>query len=180
MGEGSNLFGAGAKLADVTVYGPNGKNDIQHYKGFTMTSDFNTFGAIADGEYTMNYRTPGKSGKLKSNWAINNTNPVNTLGGDNPSPLHPFSSTQKDGVYVHSSNSTGFAGSIYNNGNLTGAITTGCLLIIPSGHGMNGFSEFNSQLQGVSAFHLVLTRALPINSVITPAPTNSKNQWKLF
>ena len=106
LGEGSNLFGAGAKLADVTVYGPDGKNDIQHYKGFTMTSDFNTFGAIADGEYTVNYRTPGKSGKLKSNWAVNNTNPVNTLGGDNPSPLQPFSSTQKDGVYIHSSNSS--------------------------------------------------------------------------
>ena len=66
------------------------------------------------------------------------------------------------------------------SGKIDNAITTGCLLIVPSGHGMNGFDEFNSQLQGVSAFHLVLTRSIPINYIIAPASNNSKLQWKLY
>lgn len=124
-----------------------------------MTSDYKTFGAIDNGEYSVNYKYPGKSGKLKSNWAIENTNPVNCLDGRNPSPIDPYSSTQKDGVYIHTSNNTGFAGKIYdNNKNLINAITTGCLLIVPSGHGSNGWNEFNEQLHGVTKFHLILNR----------------------
>jgi len=159
LGKDQNLFGDGAKLADVTAYGPRGKDDIQHYKGFTMTSDSKAFGAIADGEYTVNYREPGKNGKLKSHWAVNNTEAIDCLDGINPSPIDPYSSTQKNGVYVHTSNQSGFAGKIYDkNGNLVNAITTGCLLIVPSGHGTNGWNEFNEQLQGITSFHLILNR----------------------
>jgi len=180
LGKGDNLFGEGAKLSIVTVYGPDGKVDIKNYKGFSMSSDFDTFGAINNGKYTVNYRSPGKSGKLKSNWAINNTNPVDCLDGNNPSPIDPFSSTQKNGAYIHTSNKNGFAGSFYKNGNVTGAITTGCLLIVPSGHGMNGFDEFNSQLQGVSSFLLILNRSVPINYIIAPTSNNSKPKWQLY
>jgi hypothetical protein len=158
LGEGQNLFGEGAKLADVTVYGPKGEDDVQQYKGFTMSSDVETFGAIDNGNYTVNYRNPGKTGKLKSNWAVNDGNPVNALNGINPNPFGAYSSTQKDGIYIHSSNSNGFAGKIYNNnGDLVNAISTGCLLIVPSGHGMNGWNEFNNQL-GVTNFSLILNR----------------------
>ncbi|MEY4149464.1 MAG: hypothetical protein RL555_68 [Bacteroidota bacterium] len=159
LGKSDNLFGNGAVLANVTVYGPGGVNDIKDYKGFTMTSDFKIFGAIANGEYEVNYRSPGKSGSLSSNWAVNNTRPIDALDGVNPNPLNPYSKTQKDGVYIHSSNKNGFAGSIFDkSGKLVNAITTGCLLIVPSGHGVNGWNEFNKQLQGVRGFKLILNR----------------------
>ena len=160
LGKGDNLFGEGAVLADVTVYGPKGADDIQSYQGFTMSSDFNLFGAIADGDYTVNYRNPGKQGALSSNWAVNNTNAVDCLDDKNPSPIKPYSSTQKNGIYIHRSNNDGRAGKFYDaKGNLTGAVSTGCLLIAPSRAGKNiGWNEFNNQLKGVSSFYLRLNR----------------------
>ena len=173
LGKGDNVFGEGAVLANVTVYGPKGKDDIQQYKGLTMTSDFNTFGAIDNGEYTVNYRSPGKSGALSSNWAVNNTNPVNCLDGKNPSPIHPFSATQKDGVYIHRPNSNGWAGKTYNYSKdksgkkvttLKGGVTTGCLLIVPTQYDNKGnvksigWNEFNKQLGKTKEVHLELNR----------------------
>ena len=154
LGEGDNLFGKGAVLADVTVYGPRGSEDIEQYKGFTMSSDYEKFGAIADGKYDVFYRNPGKSGVLSSNWAVNNTNPVDCLDGVNPSPINPYSSTQKNGIYIHRSNNSGFAG---------GTVSTGCLLITPSLYKngklvSNGWNEFNKQLNGVTMFKLILNR----------------------
>jgi hypothetical protein len=90
---------AKAVLANFTVYGPSGAKDIKKYRGFTMSSDYKRFGAIANGEYTVNYCTDGKKGALSSHWAINNKGPVDCLFGKNPSPLSPYSSTQKNAVY---------------------------------------------------------------------------------
>ena len=154
-----NLFGDGAVLANVTVYGPSGESDIQNYQGFTMSSDYSAFGAIADGDYTVNYMNPGKGGSLSSNWALNNAGAVDCIDGKNPSPINPYSSTQKNGIYIHRSNNSGFAGKTYKNGKLTGAVSTGCLLIVPSRAGKNtGWDEFKAQLNGVSSFHLRLSR----------------------
>ena len=150
LGKGNNLFGYGAKLADVTVYGPKGEDDIKWYKGLSMSSDFKQFGAIDDGEYNVNYRNPGKTGALKSNWAINNTGLVNCLDGKNPNP-DGASPTQKSGVYIHRPNNNGNA---YPTGH---PCSTGCPLIVPSGHGQNGWNEFNQQLEGVKEFHLIMT-----------------------
>ncbi len=169
FGKNDNLFGEGAVLATATVYGVNGKDDIQNYDAFTMTSDYSLFGAVADGEYQVNYRNPGKGGALKSNWAVNNTYPVDCIDGKNPSPIHPYSKTQKDGIYIHSSNKNGFAGKYYhkdgvNKGQLKGAISTGCILIVPSRYDNkgnplnNGWNQFNKQLQGVTSFKLRLNR----------------------
>ena len=160
LGKGDNLFGEGAVLANVTVYGPSGADDIQTYQGFSMSSDYSTFGAIADGDYTVNYMNTGKSGALSSNWALNNAGVVDCIDGKNPSPINPYSSTQKDGIYIHRSNNDGRAGKFYDtNGKLTGAVSTGCLLIVPSRAGKNvGWNEFNAQLKGVSSFHLKLSR----------------------
>jgi len=154
LGEGDNLFGKGAVLANVTVYGPGGADDIQNYKGFTMSSNFGKYGAIDDGEYDVYYRNPGKSGALKSNWAVENTGPVDALDGVNPSPIYPYSPTQKDGIYIHRSNRNGWAG---------GQVSTGCLLICPTQYDIKGnvksigWDEFNTQLSGVSQFRLELT-----------------------
>ena len=164
LGTNDNLFGDGAVLAKATLYGRDGADDITEFDGFTMSSDFKTFGAIADGEYTVNHKEIGKKGPLSSHWAINNANPVDCLDGINPSPISPFSSTQKDGVYIHRSNNNGKAGKIFKKGKLSGAVSTGCLLIVPSkydAHGRainNGWDQFNSKLTGVKSFKLILKR----------------------
>ena len=139
------IDGEGAKTANVTVYGSKGENDIQHYTGFSMTSDFNTYGAIADGVYDVTYLVPGKGGVLKSNYAVNNAGPVNCINGINPSPpqYNPYSATQKNGIYIHRTNMSGWAG---------GSVSTGCLLI--SG---NQWGRFSSQI-GNNGFKLILNR----------------------
>ena len=95
-----------------------------------MSSDFEKVGAIENGDYLVNYENLGKRGALKSNWAVNstnNTNVVDCLDGINPSPIFPYSKTQKNTIYIHSSNRNGFAGKITQEGKLTGVISTGCL-----------------------------------------------------
>ncbi len=145
------IDGEGAINADVTVYGPRGENDIDSYIGFTMTSDFNMFGAIDNGEYDVMYDAQGKSGKLKSHYAVNGRKPVNCLNGVNPSPPahHPYSSTQKDGVFVHGTNLNGYAG--YNKKS-DKAVSTGCPLI----HGAQ-WGRFTQQI-GRSGFNMIINR----------------------
>ena len=70
LGKGGNIFGEGARTANVTVYGPGGENDITQLTGFTMTSDYSKHSAIAEGLYNANYDIAGKSGSLKSNFSV--------------------------------------------------------------------------------------------------------------
>ena len=144
--DGLYINGDGAITAQVTVYGPKGESDIARYTGFTMSSDFKKYGAIADGEYTVNYLVPGKSAPLPSNYAVNGGNPVDCLNGINPSPISPYSATQKNGIYIHATNINGKAG-----GNI--AASTGCLLI----QGGAQWNRFQSQI-GKRDFKLILYR----------------------
>jgi len=151
LGEGENLYGEGAVLADVTVYGPNGKDDIRNYQGFTLTSNFKKFGAIDNGVYNVSYVSPGKSGALSSNYVLNNGGPVNCLYGENRSPKEylPYSLTQKNGIYIHRSNNNGWAGDNYIKKT---AVSTGCLLILPK-----DWEKFCNQI-GKNNFTLILNR----------------------
>ncbi|MDR0970902.1 MAG: RHS repeat-associated core domain-containing protein [Bacteroidales bacterium] len=163
LGKNSNLFDDDAVLASVTVYGPKGANDIQTYQGYTMSSDPTKFGVMADGDYTVDYNSPGKGGKLPSHWAIENAGAVPALNGYNPA--YP----ERDpgvliGAYIHTSNRNGFAGT-YDKGNgKVGGISEGCLLIVPTRHNSKGqriskgWDDFNKQLKGVSKFRLELRR----------------------
>jgi RHS repeat-associated protein len=155
LGEGDNLLGEGAVLAKATVYGPKNAEDIAEYGAFTMSSDYSKYGAIDDGEYVVNYRDPGKGGALKSNWAVNDTKFVDALDGYNPNPAR-HSKTQKNGVYIHSSNKNGGMLPRDKNG-LAHPVSTGCPIILPSGHGQNGWNEFNGQLKGVNKFIMIMT-----------------------
>lgn len=130
LGVNKNINGEGAETATVTVYGPKGPQDIGHYKGFSITSDFKKFGAIADGEYKVNYDAAGKSGVLHSNYTINNRGAVDCINNNNPSPKEydPYSPTQKNGIFIHSTNSNGYAGDNPINHK---AVSTGCILIAP-------------------------------------------------
>jgi hypothetical protein len=162
LGEGDNLFGKGAVLAKATVYGPSNEKDIKEYGAFTMSTDYKKYGAIADGEYTVNYVIPGKTGPLSSHWAVNNGDPVNCLDGINPNP-NGYSETQKNGIYIHRSNKDGSMLPLDKNKQPV-PVSTGCLIIVPSRYDSqgkpinNGWDQFNNQLNGVKEFHMILKR----------------------
>jgi RHS repeat-associated protein len=146
------IDGAGAVTASVTLYGSNGADDITSMTGFTMTSDVEQYGAIAEGLYNANYDATGKSGALKSNWVLNNRGAVPTM--DNEPNLSPYAAYNygkpvKDGIFIHSTNASGYAG---------GNISTGCLLLAPQ-----DFKTFNSVMSGVSNFTVQVTRQQTVN-----------------
>ncbi|MCB2379963.1 DUF6443 domain-containing protein [Hymenobacter sp. BT635] len=159
-GEAGYIDGNGAITASVTVYGPNGKDDIHTYTGYTMSSDANAFGAIDEGTYNGNYDSKGKSGALTSNWALANRGHVRMLDG----ALNPFIPSQtetngegyKDGIFIHTTNKNGFAGAI--SGGKSG-ISVGCLLISPS-----DWKDFNKSMSGVKDFKVQVIRQMNVFS----------------
>lgn len=142
LGSDNTLTGPGAKPANVTVYGPRGADDIGHYIGFTMSSDFEKYGAIDNGMYPVFYDKKSKSGAIKSHYAVNNRGPVNCLGGRNPYPSG-YSEYQKDGIFIHRTNMSGTA---------NGMVSVGCLLI-----DAKQWSRFEKQI-GRNNFTLILNR----------------------
>lgn len=147
LGEGQNLYGDGAVLADVTVYGPNGRDDIANYKGFTMSSDATKFGVVADGIYDVN--KVERKGPYNSEWSINNRSKVPAMNGYNPA--YPNRNPgYLDGVFIHRSNNNGWAG-VSADGQT--AVSKGCLLITP-----NNWNKFSKQLSSLNNFKLILNR----------------------
>jgi RHS repeat-associated protein len=160
------LDGHGAVTANVTVYGPGGADDVSHYTGYSMSSDPAKYGVVADGDYNVNYRDPGKSGALHSNWAVNNTEAVPNYWSNplNPGQIDENGHYYSTGIYIHTSNQSGYAGTTSNPRR---PITAGCLLISPK-----DWKNFNNQLQGVSNFLLQIHRSTGIpyrNSQMAPA-----------
>ncbi len=140
------IDGEGAVTANVTVYGPGGNDDIQTYTGYTMSSDPSKYGIINDGIYDANYDVAGKGGSLESHWTLNARGRVSTYW------TNPYRPNQKDnngsyyltGIFIHRSNSSGWAG---------GPVSKGCLLIAPT-----DWERFNNQLSGVQHFGVQVTR----------------------
>ncbi|MGO3708266.1 RHS repeat-associated core domain-containing protein [Mesonia hippocampi] len=149
LGAGDNLFGEGANLAKATVYGPGGADDIKEYGAYTMSSDPSKYGTVADGEYNVYYDKVGKSGALKSNWAVEGRGNVPARNGVNPA--YPDRDPgYLNGVFIHRSNNNGYSG---------GGVSKGCPLIVPSyNNPNNGWDEFNQQLKGVTQFLMILKR----------------------
>ncbi len=156
LGQGDNLFGEGALLAKVVVYGPTNENDIKNYEGFTMSSNYEKYGAVDNGDYYVFWDEMGKTGALSSHWAVNKKNPVDCLDGVNPNP-DGYSRTQKTGIFIHSSNRNGSMNPIGKDGKVY-PVSTGCLIIAPSRNGRNGWHEFNQQLDGLNSFMLQIRR----------------------
>ncbi len=152
LGKGNYLNGEGAITANVTVYGPNGPEDIAHYTGFTMTSNYEKFGEIADGEYYVSHVTTG-SGNIPKTHIINNGDPVNCINDNNPSPAeyYPYSPTQKDRIYIHRTNNNGFAG---DNPVKKKAVSSGCLLILAA-----DWEDYDNQIGGRD-YKVILKRTL--------------------
>jgi RHS repeat-associated protein len=152
LGKGQNLFGEGAKLADVTVYGPKGEDDIQQYKGFTMSSDPTKFGVVSNGDYVVNRIGQNEAkGPYGSEWTLNNRGKV--PANDNFNPAHPDRDpAYLDGVFVHPSNTNGWAGTYIKEGIVHG-VSEGCPIIAP-----NNWTPFNTQLKSVNQFFLRIIR----------------------
>jgi RHS repeat-associated protein len=151
-GQEGYIDGEGAVTATVTVYGPGGADDIHTYTGYTLSSDLEQYGAIDEGTYPGNYDATGKSGALKSNWAVNNRNAVREIDGKLnphfPNQVDANGEGYKDGIFIHRPNSDGFAG--VRGGT---AITTGCLLIAPA-----DWDSFNAVMKGVQNFTIQVIR----------------------
>ncbi len=124
---------------------------------------YETWGAIADGVYSFNYDEKGKSGNLKSHWAVNNRGKVPALDGVNPSPYADFPDA-KVGIFIHAPNKTGYAGNYKSTQGKLHGISEGCLLIIPSKYDRkgnsqnNGWDQFNKQISGVKSGVLRIRR----------------------
>ena len=160
LGIGNNLFTEGAKLATATVYGLT-PNDIESYPAFTMTSDYNAYGAIADGTYVV-YNLDDRSGPLNSTYLVNNGDPIDCLNGINPSNINPYSSTQKNNIWIHRSNNNGDMLPFGKDGKYH-PLSTGCLIIAPtrSQNGkviQKGWNQFVNQIGSVDTFTIRLKR----------------------
>ena len=154
LGEGDKMTGKGAVLADVTVYGPNGKDDVQQYKGYSMSSDPKKFGVVADGDYTVNRLKPGeKPGPYGSDLVVGKDRNTRIPEQDNFNPSFPERNpAYLTGVFIHRPNNDGWAGSFKKDGKWHG-VSQGCLLIAP-----NQWNKFHNQLQAVNSFLLQLRR----------------------
>jgi len=155
LGKGNNFFGEGAKLAKAIVFGPQDADDIATYDAFTMSSDYNEYGAIKDGDYSLDYTE--KRGPMGTHWAINNKGPVDCINDYNTSwykhkDTNPYSPTQKDKTYVHCCNKNGAMLPKDDKGKYH-PLSTGCLIISPA-----NWTQFNNQLQGIKKAHLILRR----------------------
>ncbi|UII30783.1 hypothetical protein LVD17_21040 [Fulvivirga ulvae] len=151
LGKGNNLYGEGAILAAVTVYGPDGADDIETYKGYTVSSDPSKYGVVADGIHDENYDKKGKSGALKSHWALEERGKVPARFGTNPA-FPNRDPGYLNGVFIHRSNLSGYAGS---------PVSQGCLLICP-GPNKDGadWKRFNEQMEGVKDFKVHVNRKI--------------------
>ncbi len=158
------INGDGAVTASVTVYGSNGADDIHNYTGYTMSSNSTRFGAIDEGIYNGNYDKKGKSGKLESHWTLEHRGKIRMMDGsinpNQPSQIDENGEGYKTGIFIHSSNSSGFAG---------GTVSTGCLLVAP-----NDWRDFNKTMSGVQNFKVQVIRTqierIPLQGVTGTVP----------
>ena len=155
-----SITASNATAAEVTVYGPNGENDIQHYTGYTMTSDPQKYGPIAEGEYVG--RSDGnKGGKLPSCFWIYSEDAKKASGGryccfmqgsrknTNPDAKNDwnYNTICKTGIFIHSTGT---------DGNLGTRNSTGCLLISDS-----DWNAFTQQMRGVKNYTVQVSRKYP-------------------
>ena len=124
--------------------------------GFTMSSDYSTFGAIENGKYTATFVSPGKSGKLKSNWILaGNDEEYNGQLNVSPQAGKNYGTPYKNGIYIHSTNQSGYAGitAWSSEGSPYNAISTGCLLLAP-----RDFRTMNKTMSGLKSFIVRVVR----------------------
>ena len=118
LGNDNTLDGPGSKYATATVYGENGPDDITNYTAFTMSSDFDKYGAIQDGIYNGSYVGNNKPNHIPKPYVLEKGGAINTIDGNRYKD--GYSKYQKNGIFIHRTN---------NNGTANGRVSLGCLLI---------------------------------------------------
>ncbi|MBE6325095.1 MAG: hypothetical protein E7074_09020 [Bacteroidales bacterium] len=148
-GKGKYIGGENAKLAEVTLYGSNGEDDITRgLIGFTMTSDYEKYGAIDDGIWPGNYDSKGKSGKIPSHWTLNNRGLIPTYDyqpNESPYAGKLKGTMYKNGIFIHSTLSA--------NNRVGRKTSVGCLLL-----DWNSMKVFNERMNGVKHFSVIVYR----------------------
>jgi RHS repeat-associated protein len=118
LGKDNTLDGPNSKHATATVYGAGGADDITQYTAFTMTSNFDKYGAIKDGIYDASYVGNNKPNHIPKPYVLEKGGPINTIDGNRY--VGGYSKDQKNGIFIHRTN---------NNGTANGYVSVGCLLI---------------------------------------------------
>ena len=118
LGNDNTLDGPGSKYATATVYGENGPDDITSYIAFTMSSDFDKYGAIQDGIYNGSYAGNNKPNHIPKPYVLEKGGAINTIDGNRYKD--GYSKDKKNGIFIHRTN---------NNGTANGRVSLGCLLI---------------------------------------------------
>ena len=141
LGKGGIIDGPGSKHATATVYGAKGPDDITSYTAFTMTSNFEKYGAIQDGIYDGSWRASRGSGSIPKHYMLENAKAINTIDGNrNPGG---YSDYQKDGIFIHAT---------WDGGIARGNVSKGCLLIKD-----NQMADFEKHV-GKKPFKVILRR----------------------
>lgn len=160
------IDGIGAITANVTMYGPGGEDDITtNMLGFTMSSDYSTFGAIESGDYLAEWDKIGKSGRLESHWRLSVLNKRNEerwripeLDGkfnNSPQAGANVGKPYKTGIFLHSTNRNGYAGvTIWtSDGKPFNGISTGCPVLT-----RKDFDLLNQKMSGYNNFLIRIIR----------------------
>ena len=139
--------------ATARVYiNPEDETTPTEYIAFTMSSDYNKYGAIKDGNYNVTYRESPGGGKIPKHYEIEG--PVDCIDDRNNSWYNgekdAYSPTQKNNVFVHRTNTSGYAGD---------PVSKGCILINGKvdHNGKSQWTNFENQI-GNNGFKLVLRR----------------------
>ena len=139
--------------ATARVYiNPEDETTPTEYIAFTMSSDYNKYGAIKDGNYNVTYRESPGGGKIPKHYEIEG--PVDCIDDRNNSWYNgekdAYSPTQKNNVFVHRTNTSGYAGD---------PVSKGCILINGKvdHNGKSKWTNFENQI-GNNGFKLVLRR----------------------
>jgi hypothetical protein len=148
LGKGDIIDGENSIYAKARVYiNQEDETSPSEYTAFTMSSNYDLYGAIKDGNYSVIYRKKRGSGKIPKHFVIKD--PVDCIDDRNYAwynklkDTKPFSRTQKNGIAVHQTGKEGWAG---------GKVSTGCILI-----DSRQWNNFKNQI-GENGFTLVLRR----------------------
>lgn len=110
LGEDGTLQGKGANPAKVTVYGPEGQDDVKTYDGLSVSSDPSKYSMIEEGDYEGRHQQMATSpyGKGSLTYRVHNldgSTRINPDGGTNKANEKNY----MEGIFFHRTNWDGKA-----------------------------------------------------------------------
>ena len=149
LGLAGDLHSDGALPATVIIHGPEGEDDIQTYKGFTITSDPDSYGIVASGEYegkreSMATSPYGDSASFRM-YTLDGDSKIPAKGGFNPNTRKPYLTE----IFVHRTERDGFAGETQSRG----PVSMGCPVICA-----RQYDRLEKQLKNVNNVRIIIRR----------------------